>query len=217
VGFIFGSLKANPWWSSPLMPVIFIFSAMVSGIAAVMLLYMATTKLRGQKIDMRCVDTVAMYMFYIFIIDFSLEMLDLVHRVYEADESFRSLNFLVHTKLYFSQIVVQICLGTIVPLVLLFLTQVVNLKELARKRIYAFSGSLALIGVLAMRWNVVIGGQLFSKSFLGYTTYKMALVTREGLLVAIGLTVLPLLFLWALVKLLPPWPDKNLHEAAAGD
>jgi Ni/Fe-hydrogenase subunit HybB-like protein len=217
VGFIFGSLKANPWWSSPLMPVIFIFSAMVSGIAAVMLLYMATTKLRGQKIDMRCVDTVAMYMFYIFIIDFSLEMLDLVHRVYEADESFRSLNFLVHTKLYFSQIVVQICLGTIVPLVLLFLTQVVKLEETARKRIFILSGSLALIGVLAMRWNVVIGGQLFSKSFLGYTTYKMELVTREGLLAAAGLTILPLLFLWALVKLLPPWPDKSLHEAATGD
>jgi len=217
VGFIFGSLKANPWWSSPLMPVVFIFSAMVSGIAAVMLLYMATTKLRGQKIDMRCVDTVAMYMFYIFIIDFSLEMLDLVHRVYEADESFRSLNFMVHTKLYFSQIVVQICLGTIVPLVLLFLTQVAKLEEMARKRIYILSGSLALIGVLAMRWNVVIGGQLFSKSFLGYTTYKMELVTREGLLVAVGLTILPLLFLWALVKLLPPWPDKSLHEAATGD
>jgi predicted membrane protein len=166
---------------------------------------------------MRCVDTVAMYMFYIFIIDFSLEMLDLVHRVYEADESFRSLNFLVHTKLYFSQIVVQICLGTIVPLVLLFLTQVVKLKEMARKRIYILSGSLALIGVLAMRWNVVIGGQLFSKSFLGYTSYKMALVTREGLLAAIGLTILPLLFLWALVKLLPPWLDKSLHEAATGD
>jgi Ni/Fe-hydrogenase subunit HybB-like protein len=166
---------------------------------------------------MRCVDTVAMYMFYIFIIDFSMEMLDLVHRVYEADESFRSLNFLVHTKLYFSQIVVQICLGTIVPLVLLFLTQVVKLKEMARKRIYILSGSLALVGVLAMRWNVVIGGQLFSKSFLGYTSYKMALVTREGLLVAVGLTILPLLFLWALVKLLPPWPDKSLHEAATGD
>src|SRR5215469_7487097 len=27
VGFIFGSVKANPWWSSPLMPVVFIFSA----------------------------------------------------------------------------------------------------------------------------------------------------------------------------------------------
>jgi Ni/Fe-hydrogenase subunit HybB-like protein len=214
VGFIFGSIKANPWWSSPLMPVVFIFSAMVSGIAGVMLLYMALTKLRKQKIDMRCVDAIAMYMFYIYIIDFSLEMLDLVHRIYEANESFNSLNFMVHTKLYFSQIVLQICLGTLVPLVLLFLTQVVKLPEIARKYMYVISGSLALIGVLAMRWNVVIGGQLFSKSFLGYTTYKMALATKEGLFVAIALTLLPLLFLWVLVKLLPPWPEKTAPEAA---
>ena len=214
VGFIFGSIKANPWWSSPLMPVVFIFSAMVSGIAGVMLLYMGINKLRKQTIDMRCVDTIAMYMFYIYIIDFSLEMLDLVHRIYEANESFNSLNFMVHTKLYFSQIVLQICLGTLVPLVLLFLTQVVKLPEIARKYMYVISGSLALIGVLAMRWNVVIGGQLFSKSFLGYTTYKMALATKEGLFVAIALTLLPLLFLWVLVKLLPPWPEKTAPEAA---
>ncbi len=217
VGFIFGSIKANPWWNSPLIPVVFIFSAMVSGIAGVMLLYMAITKLRKEKIDMRCVDTTAMYMFYIYIIDFSLEMLDLVHRIYEANESFRSLNFMVHTKLYFSQIVLQMGLGTVLPLILLFLTQVVKLPEIARKYMYVISGCLALIGVLAMRWNVVIGGQLFSKSFLGYTTYKMSLVTREGLLVAIGLALLPLLFLWILVKLLPPWPEKSLPEAAAGD
>src|SRR4029078_693507 len=69
VGFIFGSIKANPWWSSPLMSRVFIFSAMVSGIAGVMLMYMAATKLRRQKIDMRCVDTIAMYLFYIFLVD----------------------------------------------------------------------------------------------------------------------------------------------------
>ncbi len=219
VGFIFGSIKANPWWSSPLMPVVFIFSAMVSGVAAVMLLYMVTTKLRKLTIDMHCVDTIAMYMFYIFIIDFSLEMLDLIHRIYEADESFRSLDFMVHTKLFFSQIVLQIILGTLVPLVLLFITQVWkhSLSAIVRKRIYAICGSLIMISVFAMRWNVVIGGQLFSKSFLGYTTYKMEMVSREGLLVAIGLTILPLLFLWVLVKLLPPWPEKSLHQVAAGD
>ena len=217
VGFIFGSIKANPWWSSPLMPVVFIFSAMVSGVAGVMLLYMALTRLRKEKIDMHCVDTIAMYMFYIFIIDFSLEMLDLIHRIYEADESFNSLNFMVHTKLYFSQIVLQICLGTVLPLVLLFLTQVVKLPEIARKYMYVISGCLALIGVLAMRWNVVIGGQLFSKSFLGYTTYKMALVTKEGFLVAVFLTLLPLFFLWILVKLLPPWPENSAQAHAAGD
>ena len=209
VGFIFGSIKANPWWSTPLMPVVFIFSAMVSGIAAVMLLYMLLTWARKQTIDMRCVDTVARYLFYIFIIDFSLEMLDLIHRVYESDESFRSLDFMVHTKLYLSHIVIQIVLGTVTPIALLGLTQVLRLGEMARKRIYVLAGCLTLIGIFAMRWNVVIGGQLFSKSFLGYTTYKMGLVTREGLLVAIVLTVMPLVILWVLVKLLPPWPEKN--------
>jgi Ni/Fe-hydrogenase subunit HybB-like protein len=209
VGFIFGSVKANPWWSSPLMPVVFIFSAMVSGIAAVMLLYMLLTWLRKETIDMRCVDTVASYLFYTFIIDFSLEMLDLIHRIYESDESFRSLDFMVHTKLYMSHIVVQILLGTVTPILLLALTQVLRLSEMARKRTYAVAGCLTLVGIFAMRWNVVIGGQLFSKSFLGYTTYKMGLITREGLLVAIVLTVLPLVILWMLVKLLPPWPEKS--------
>jgi Ni/Fe-hydrogenase subunit HybB-like protein len=217
VGFIFGSIKANPWWSSPLMPIVFIFSAMVSGISAVMLLYMATTKLRGNKIDMRCVDTIAMYLFYTFIIDFSLEMLDLIHRIYEADESFRSLNFMVHTRLYIPHIVIQIFLGTLVPLVLLAITQVFKLPEVTRKRMYAIASCLTLMGIFAMRWNVVIGGQLFSKSFLGYTTYKMALVTKEGFLMAAALSLLPFAILWVLVKLLPPWPENHRAQGAAAD
>jgi Ni/Fe-hydrogenase subunit HybB-like protein len=209
VGFIFGSIKANPWWSTPLMPVVFIFSAMVSGIALVMLLYMLISWARRQVIDMKCVDTVARYLFYIFVIDFSLEMLDLIHRIYEADESFRSLDFMVHSKLYLSHIVVQIALGTIAPIALLGLTQVAKLSDIARKRIYAAAGCLTLMGIFAMRWNVVIGGQLFSKSFLGYTTYKMGLVAREGLLMAILLTILPFAILWVLVKVLPPWPEAS--------
>src|SRR5215471_19359656 len=93
VGFIFGSVKANPWWSSPLMPIVFIFSAMVSGIAAVMLLYMFLCRARREPIDMNCVDTVAKYLFYAFLIDFTLELLDLIHRIYEADESLQALDF----------------------------------------------------------------------------------------------------------------------------
>ncbi len=209
VGFIFGSVKANPWWSSPLMPIVFIFSAMVSGIAAVMLLYMITTRLRRRSVDIRCLDKIAQYLLYTFVIDFSLEMLDLIQRIYEADESFRSLDFMVHTRLWTSQVIVQILLGTVTPIALLGLTQILTLTETARKRIYALAGSLTVIGIFAMRWNVVIGGQLFSKSFLGYTTYKMAFATREGLLTAIVLMILPFLILWVLVKLLPPWPDAD--------
>jgi len=209
VGFIFGSIKANPWWSTPMMAIVFLFSAIVSGIATVLVLYMLITWMRGVEMDMACVDTIARYLLYAFVIDFSLEMLDLLHRIYEADESFHTLDFMVHTRLYTSHIVVQIILGTLVPIGLLALTHVVALTEKARRGIYATAGVLTLIGIFAMRWNVVIGGQLFSKSFLGYTTYKMDFATREGLLPAILLMILPFLILWVLVKLLPPWPEEN--------
>jgi Ni/Fe-hydrogenase subunit HybB-like protein len=214
VGFIFGSIKANPWWSTPLMPIVFLFSAIVSGIALVLLMYVAACWLRGRPTDMRCVDTVARYLLYAFVIDFSLEMLDLLHRVYEADESFRTLDFMVQTRLYTSQVVVQIGLGTLAPLALLALTQIVGMSETARRNSYVVAALLTLVGIFAMRWNVVIGGQLFSKSFLGYTSYKMAFATREGLLSAVLLLLLPFGILWGLARLLPPWSDE---KPAAGE
>jgi len=214
VGFIFGTVKANPWWSSPLMPVVFIFSAMVSGIASVMLIYMAMMKIRKQPIDMRCVDTIAQYLLYTFIIDFALEMLDLIHRISVADESFRSLDFMVHTRLFFSQIVLQIVLGTVVPILTVGLIQIFDVPEKLRRVAYAICGCLTIIGIFAMRWNVVIGGQLFSKSFLGYTTYKLDLISREGELVAAGLMILPFIILAVLLKILPPW---YAEKTIAGD
>jgi len=215
VGFIFGPIKANPWWSTPLMPVVFLFSAMVSGIALVLLMYMLTSFIRRTAIDMRCLDTIAKYLLYTFIIDFTLEMLDLIHRIYESDESFRSLDFMVHTRLFVSQIVLQIFLGTLVPIGLLAATQFVRFTEAGRERIYALAGILTMIGIFAMRWNVVIAGQLFSKSFLGYTTYKMDFVTREGLLPAVILLILPFVILYVLIKVLPPWHEENISALQA--
>jgi Ni/Fe-hydrogenase subunit HybB-like protein len=205
VGFIFGSVKANPWWSTPLMPIVFLFSAIVSGIAAVMLVYMVTAWWRERKFDMECLDTVARYLFYAFVVDFSLEMLDLIHRIYEADESFRALDFMVRTRLFTSQVILQIIVGTVVPLSMLGVVQLVRLSDKARQWIYAIAGSLTMMGIFAMRWNVVIGGQLFSKSFLGYTSYKMEWATREGLLPAVLLLILPFVILAVLIRLLPPW------------
>jgi Ni/Fe-hydrogenase subunit HybB-like protein len=212
VGFIFGSIKANPWWSTPLMPIVFLFSAIVSGISAVLLLYIVVCFLKGIPRSVPCLDTMARYLMYAFLIDFSLEMLDLIHRIYEADESFRTLEFMVHTRLYGSQIILQIILGTLVPIGLLAIVQIVSMTARAREGIYVISSALTLCGIFAMRWNVVIGGQLFSKSFLGYTTYKMGFATREGLLPALALMALPFLILWVLVVLLPPMREAEAHR-----
>lgn len=53
----------------------------------------------------------------------------------------------------------------------------------------------------------MIGGQLFSKSLRGLTSYKMELLGIEGLFIAIGLLIMPLFILYVLTKILPPWQE----------
>lgn len=210
VGFIFGSIKANPWWSTVLMPVIFLFSAMVSGIALVMVLYMAVSFVRKVKIDMACLDMVGKYLFYMLILDFSLESLDQVHRIYEAEESFDILHMLVNGKLYLTLFGMQITLGMIIPLIGLGILQIFKLREQVRKIFYLSIGLMVLMGIFFMRWNVVIGGQLFSKGFHGFTSFKLGLVGSEGLFMAILWMALPFLILAFLLWLMPPWKKQEV-------
>jgi Ni/Fe-hydrogenase subunit HybB-like protein len=207
VGFIFGSVKANPWWSSVLMPIVFLFSAIVSGIAMVMLIYYVTTLLRRKELDMSCLNALATFLFYALIIDLSLEALDFIHRLYESEESIEILEQLIFGKLFLSLTIVQILLGTIVPIVFLAAARFSELPNEMKRMIYFIAAVLVQVGIFSTRWNVVIGGQLFSKSLRGLTAYKLEFGGQEGLLVAIGLLVLPFLILALLLKILPPWQD----------
>jgi Ni/Fe-hydrogenase subunit HybB-like protein len=222
VGFIFGSVKANPWWSSVLMPVVFLFSAIVSGIALVLVLYMLTTMFRWQKIDMPCLDKLAQFLFYALVVDASLESLDFIHRLYEAEESIEILGQLVENRLFISLIVLQVLIGTLIPLIALGTTSPALRKggmfrtpPDLRQLIYLTSAVFVQIGIFSIRWNVVIGGQLFSKSLRGLTVYKVELLGIEGLGMTIALLVLPFAILWAIAKILPPWPESEAVRPAA--
>jgi Ni/Fe-hydrogenase subunit HybB-like protein len=205
VGFIFGSIKANPWWSTVLMPIIFLFSAMVSGIALVMVVYMVVSYIRRHPIDMKALDTIARYLFFMIILDFSLEALDQIHRIYEAEESFEIISMLVSGKLAFTLLTMQVMVGTIIPLITLGVLQLYKPAERIRKAIYLILGLMILTGIFFMRWNVVIGGQLFSKSFYGFTSFKLGLVGSEGALMGAVWLILPFLILSVLLWLFPPW------------
>jgi len=205
VGFIFGSIKANPWWSTPLMPIIFLFSAMVSGISLVLLVYMIISYFRKQVIDLNVLDSIGKYLFFVLILDFTLEGLDQIQRIYEAGESFEILKLLVSSKLYLTLFVSQGLIGTIIPLITLAFLQFYRHRIKVRKTMYFIIGILVLIGVYSMRWNVVIGGQLFSKSFAGFTSFKVGLIGLDGTLMAVFWLILPIGILAFLLWLLPPW------------
>ena len=103
------------------MPVVFLFSAIVSGIALVLFIYIWAQTARGRPVDMVCADKLASFLFYAIVVDFSLEMLDFIHRLYEAEESITILAQLVESRLFNSLIVLQVLIGTVIPLVLLLL------------------------------------------------------------------------------------------------
>jgi Ni/Fe-hydrogenase subunit HybB-like protein len=214
VGFIFGSVKANPWWSSVLIPVVFLFSAIVSGIAAVLLIYVTSGAVRHKPVDEACMGKLASFLFYALTVDFSLEMLDFIHRLYTAEESIKILSALVTSRLFISLVVMQVLLGTLIPLVTLALTSpaferraIVKIPAALRRRIFVVAALLVEVGIFSTRWNVVIGGQLFSKSLRGLTVYKLQMYGLEGLWVSVALLLLPLAILLVLIRILPPWTD----------
>ena len=205
VGFIFGSVKANPWWSSVLMPIVFLFSAIVSGIALVLMIYLVAVLVRKEEPDMACIDKLASFLFYMMIVDFSLEALDFVHRIYQSEESIHILGQMISERLFVSLIVIQLILGMIVPLIAIALIKMFKWPAEIRRLSYFIVALLVQLGIFSTRWNVVVGGQLFSKSFRGLTAYKMYVGGVEGLLVSLGFLVLPFIILYALIRWLPPW------------
>jgi Ni/Fe-hydrogenase subunit HybB-like protein len=203
VGFIFGSVKANPWWGNVLMPIIFIMSAMVSGIALCVFNYMVLSWIRRKNIDMRCLDVMCMFLFYTLVMDAAIEALDWIHRVYSAEEGFQVMQYMAREKLFYTLNLGQAMMGTLVPFLLLGSLQLLRrcVPEIVRRRMYFGSAVLILCGVLAMRWNVVIGGQLFSKSLRGVMSYKMEFAGMEGWFMGALLLSLPFIILTVMVKL----------------
>jgi predicted membrane protein len=106
-------------------------------------------------------------------------------------------------KLFYTLSIGQVICGTLVPVLLLGSLQLIRSRvpELLRRRMYFASAALILVGVLAMRWNVVIGGQTFSKSLRGLMSYKMEFAGLEGWFMGALLMALPFIILTVFVKL----------------
>ncbi|MEE9910860.1 MAG: polysulfide reductase NrfD [Deltaproteobacteria bacterium] len=227
-GFIFGSVKANALWMTPLMPVIFIMSAVVSGVALGLLTYiiiMETKKFIAARkrtpaaaytlTEIKSVETVALqttvkYLIFFMVFSISLELLDLVFRGYTAVKSWDILRIIIYGKDFINIFLLQYVLGNLVPFILLLLPGITVKRAVP-------SLLLVLFGVFMMRWNVVIGGQSFSLTFSGYMDYHLPIIPqslatfKEGLGGALLIAVLPFILFWILNKIFPVLGTKDIQ------
>ncbi|UCF89377.1 MAG: polysulfide reductase NrfD [bacterium] len=206
VGFLFGALKSNPWWSTPLMPIIFIFSAVVSGIAALIVMYQVAMRLKGLVIDRACIDTMCGWLWMFLMITASLELLELVTLSYEKAEEWEIIGQLLGGPLSFSFLGLQMIVGVLIPFILLMIIVLMkeNMGDKVANTLSFTAATLLLIQVFAMRWNVVIGGQMISKSLAGLReAYHPELFGKEGIMAAIGIMIVPFVFIFVAEWLLP--------------
>jgi Ni/Fe-hydrogenase subunit HybB-like protein len=218
-GFIFGSVKANALWMSPLMPVIFIMSAVVSGIALCMLTYIVIMEFKkwsaiiakgkgdesvqiiaGAELDV--ITKTSRYLLGFLIAAITLELLDLIFRGYTAMKSWDILRSVMYGKDFINIFVLQYTLGNLVPFIMLLI------PGLTIRRVF-FALIFVLFGVFMMRWNVVIGGQAFSLSFAGYMHYHLPIIPhnmetfKEGLFGALTVAATPFVLFWLINKVTP--------------
>ncbi len=224
-GFIFGSVKANALWMTPLMPVIFIMSAIVSGIALCMLTYIVIVewkkfRIRTSKkdlgldadklggVEITLIKKTTKYLIGFMIAAVTLEILDLIFRGYTAVKSWDILRSVIYERDFVDIFLFQYLLGYIVPFTLLLL------PRLTLRRVVVAT-VLVIFGVFMMRWNVVIGGQAFSLTFAGYMEYHMPIIPhsietfKEGLFGALFIAVMPFILFWGINKIVPSLKFKN--------
>ncbi len=220
VGFVFGSLKSREWWSSDLMPVVFLFSAVISGVALLIVLYVLSCKLRRVPIDLPCVKGLAYVLWGFAMFTLVLEGLEFANIVYKAREGIEIILEYVTGPLIVPFFILQFALGAVTPLALL--TYMIWKGTTGRALVVGVTTSalLVLFSVWMMRWNVVIGGQEIAKTAKGILEYQIVILHREGLVTAVSVAVAPLFLLWAMVRMLPPWMETASWEVAkprAGD
>ena len=212
VGFLFGAIKANPWWSTPLMPVIFLLSAIVSGIALLIVMYVVVMRLLGRPIDHVCVSALGKWLLAFLVIDLAVEGLEILSMAYESEESWDVVSQLIVQRIPVSYFGIQLLLGSLIPLVILGAVAAQARREGAVSPVIFAAAMLVIVGVFAMRWNVVIGGQMISKSMRGFTSYTPPLGGREGVLAASVLLMLPFYIFSVIVSFVPPWQRPAVDE-----
>lgn len=205
VGFIFGGVKANPTWSTPLMPVIFLFSACVSGISAIILAYILIRKIKARSIDYECIKTCVKTLTLFFILAFTFEMLEVFSHSYLKSGYHHMVEGLLNGPLASSFWLWQVKICSVIPLFILGWMGIFTIKKHVYNFTAAIVSAILLLQVLIMRWNVVIGGQLMSKSARGYTEFHPEWFGREGFIAVLIVMSLPFIILFVLSKIFPFW------------
>ncbi|MBI4319024.1 MAG: polysulfide reductase NrfD [Chloroflexi bacterium] len=155
-GFILALSKARALWNTALMPTLFLVSAMVSGMALMLLVIVIHGRFFSfeKRINKELVFELGQILAFTILLDLFLIFSD-VAVLLTADSEAREAAMMILT-LNFSPIFVgvELVLGSLIPLAILFFP-----KTKRRVIPVSIAAVLVMVGIMAMRYVMVIGGQ----------------------------------------------------------
>lgn len=201
-GYILGVVQANPLWSTPLMPILFLASAMVSGAGLLLILLPLAQKFCTPlgRVDIDVLSAVGRLLGWFIVIDLVIRFFWLTFAMpFGGAERFRLYEFFAH---HFAEVLyVEYLLCLIVPMLILF-------SPLVRSPFWVvLSGVISAAGVWLFRWNTVIGGQGIGKTTAGLLEYQPHLL-GQGSITAVLANWLLLIALLAVTLAIFPWDEE---------
>lgn len=154
-GFIVAVGKARALWNTALMPILFLVSAIVSGIALVILVYLAVNGLfsKARKVDFSLVERMANILAWVIVLDLFLVFSELIVLSVSHTEAQQVLQVLIRGKFFVPFVIFENVLGKIVPFVILVTPRFRNIFTVTLASI------LVIVGIFFMRYVVVVGGE----------------------------------------------------------
>lgn len=154
-GFILSFAKAHVLWRSSMMPILFLTSALVSGVAMMILVTIVKDRFFSEsgEVNQDLVFGLGRMLLWLLVFDLFLSLSDLgVHYFGEREsmETARLFLFGAFAPLFLG---VETLLGKVVPLVLVSSPRTRNVAVLGAASV------LVMVGIFVMRCNVVLGGE----------------------------------------------------------
>nr|VFJ88480.1 MAG: Ni/Fe-hydrogenase 2 integral membrane subunit HybB [Candidatus Kentron sp. LFY]VFJ91485.1 MAG: Ni/Fe-hydrogenase 2 integral membrane subunit HybB [Candidatus Kentron sp. LFY] len=216
VGFVFGSVKANVWWATPLQPLIFLLSAIASGIAMLLLLYTFIRWWTKKPYDFAMIRWLMVFLWLAFMLDITIELLEVMYKRYEHGHHWHLIEPLLSGPLFYTYVIGQMLVCSGIPIVIGGYIALTRVGGKALLYLANISCLLVVLQVLLMRFNVVIGGQMISASERGLVPFHFELFGKEGALTAMGLLAMPFVLYFVISRFIPIFDDTPIMRHVRG-
>jgi Ni/Fe-hydrogenase subunit HybB-like protein len=155
-GWILALGVARDYWNTGLMPIVFLFSAMVSGISMMILMIMIRDRFftKEKKVNREIIDGLAKLLGWLLVVDLFLVFCDYSILLYSGQEGQEVAHFMLYGKMAFGVVVLENIIGKIIPLTIVMIPKLRNSYFLL-----VLAAIMNMVGIMAMRIVTVYGGQ----------------------------------------------------------